>query len=102
MNLAGNPKMTELQQLLMKQDDKSAHHIVWVDFQGEVHITALSSDETPAMFETQNKNIKFRLETCVRGNGYVGPAAAKDLHWVEQLFEDLNDLWREDFKGYRG
>lgn len=32
--------------------------------------------------------------TPARGNGYVGPNAAKDMKWMAKLFSDLEHLCR--------
>lgn len=37
--------------------------------------------------------LAFRLETWAQGSGYVGPAAAEDENWVNQVLRDLQDNW---------
>lgn len=36
--------------------------------------------------------IAFRLETWIKGNGYVGPEAAKDDEWIERLYEGMKNI----------
>ncbi len=56
---------------------------------------------TAAGWSKANKaDIKFRYETVVRGNRYVGPEAAKDQAWVNRLFDDLQRDWKRDARGY--
>jgi hypothetical protein len=75
-------------------DDDAGHHIIWVARNGEVHIDRLPEQMTSAQFATKNKEvIKFRLETCDRGNGYTGLSAADDKQWVEMLFNGLISNW---------
>lgn len=101
MNLAKNPTIAELKQLIMNCDDMAAHHIVWVDHGGNVNITPLPEKFSPAGFQTANEDkIKFRLETLNRGNEYVGITAANDGLWVENLYKTLVNLWAQNFKGY--
>ena len=39
------------------------------------------------------KGLRFRLETWIRGNSYVGPQAAADPKWVAQVYQDLKENW---------
>jgi hypothetical protein len=39
------------------------------------------------------ENLAFRLETWVAGNGYVGPEAASDAHFVGRIEKALRDNW---------
>lgn len=102
MNLTRNPTRKELQALLAACDDTAAHHVAWVGYDGAVHIDPLPEDLTPVGFAELNKAaIKFRLETCERGNGYVGPNAAQDEKWVDRLFAALQDFWTKHAEGYQ-
>jgi hypothetical protein len=75
--------------------------MLWLDFQGSVHLTALPPDLTPVGFaEINSYTVKFRLETFTRGNGYVGTTAAKDKQWIGRLFTVLDNAWKLDEKGY--
>ncbi|MFP5234753.1 MAG: hypothetical protein ACLGSD_02535 [Acidobacteriota bacterium] len=101
MNLKSDPTPQQLMNLLAKQDDNAGHHVIWVGHDGEVHIDLLPRRLNPAGFSAENRSrIKFRLETCDRGNGYVGPSAATDSAWVDQLYGALLRLWEEDYEGY--
>lgn len=38
MNMANNPSRLQLTGLIASVDDEEAHHMLWLDFQGEVHL----------------------------------------------------------------
>ena len=44
--------------------------------------------------------VKFRFETCVAFNGYVGPKAASDKKYITDEYEDVIYGWRHGAKGY--
>lgn len=48
----------------------------------------------------QLEGLKFRLETWAAGSGCVGPAAAEDERWVQQVFKALRDNWPEPASDY--
>lgn len=101
MNLAKNPKPAELAALMTRCYDAGSSHILWVGFDGRVHLDPLPANLTPVGFQRRHeKEMKFRQETFQRGNDYVGPNAATDAAWVAKLFNELVYLWEKDFKGY--
>ncbi|MGD0096320.1 MAG: hypothetical protein ABSB60_07490 [Terracidiphilus sp.] len=103
MNLASNSTPQELASMLAKLNDKTAHHMIWVDYAGDVHIEALPRDMAPVTFSKENEaRIKFRFETLERGKGYVGPLAATDNLWVGHLYTSLVDCWKEGVEGFVG
>ncbi len=101
MNLRSGSSEEEFKQLLSNCNDDAGHHLLWVDNNGDVNITQLPKDLSPAGFETAHAaNIRFRLESFQKGNKYVGPSAAEDDKWVKKLFSKINELWQEGFQGY--
>lgn len=101
MNLTNFPNREQLKTILAQCNDQTADHICWVDKTGEVQFSPLPSHLTPNGFELANKDtMKFRLETFVQNNGYVGKKAAADEQWVERLYKALTKLWQDDFTGY--
>jgi len=101
VNLANNPNINDLKKLLAACDDAAANHVIWVDFGGKVHVTPVPAGLTPVGFEAAKKGeMKFRLETCGRGNDYVGEKAAASEKWTNELFKGLVRLWAEDYRGY--
>ena len=95
MNLTENPSPGELVGLLFKQDDKAGHPSIWVGYDGQVHIDRFSSG-----FDIHNPAIKFRLETCTKGNEYGGPVAASDEIWVKRVYTALLENWESGETGY--
>ncbi len=95
MNLTAKPSLTELASLLRKEDDNAGHHSIWVGYDGQVHIDQFSSG-----FDIHNPAIKFRLETCTKGNQYVGPVAAGDEIWVKRVYSALTENWESGETGY--
>ncbi len=53
--------------------------------------------------EVGNQNIediKFRLETNVAGNRYVGKIAAGDDDWVNRIYNVINENWPNPISTY--
>lgn len=101
MNLNSSPTKAQLRKLLRSCDDDEGAHILWVDRQGEVHITLLDEEATPAAWAgSMGDRIRFRYETYGAGNGYVGPDAAQDDSYVALLFRHLVEDWQEGAVGY--
>jgi hypothetical protein len=48
----------------------------------------------------QTEDLAFRLETWDRGNGYVGPDAAKDGEWVSRIYKAVQDNWPQPALSY--
>lgn len=100
MNLSANPTKRQLAELLAKCDDSAAHHILWVDHKGDVHITPLPDHMLPGDFAASNPDIKFRYETFHSGGDYTGPNAAADDIFIGDLFKALVRDWKEGLVGY--
>jgi hypothetical protein len=95
-----NASRSVLANLLSHCDDNAADHVLWVGHDGQVHLDALSRGVTANSFAALNEpDIKFRLDTFQRGEGYVGSAASKDQIWVNRLFVALDRLWTNDTNG---
>lgn len=101
MNMNQNPTITDLAAILKQCDDKSSHHIMWVDFAGNVQVSQVPEELSPIGFiQTLGDQVKFRYETWVRGNGYVGPEAATDQRFLEQELKYLKRDWDSNATGY--
>jgi hypothetical protein len=88
-----NPDIDALRKLIADADDTAGHHIVWLDLDGNVHVSLLV-DEFPIEWEKRNENrYKFRLESFAQGNGYVGPEAAKDERHLKAMMAQLKHGW---------
>ena len=90
-----------LAELLSSVDDELGHHVLWVGDDGVIHLD-LDPMIGPADYQRQLKaaGMKFRYETYVRGNGYVGAEAARDERWVAELHRDITRDWAAARKGY--
>jgi hypothetical protein len=88
-----HPTVDELRELISSCDDLSGHHVLWVAKNGDVYVSQIPRDKTPIGFEEANPNMQLRCETFVAGNEYVGPEAAKDDEWLNQLFQTLEEEW---------
>jgi hypothetical protein len=100
MNLNNNPTKHQLQALLQACDDTAGHHILWVDHFGEVQITLLDDDESPAQWSARMaKKVRFRFHSYAMSNSYVGESAAGDEDYVSSLFEQLVAGWRDGAPG---
>ncbi len=99
MNLSANPTKPQLAELLAKCDDKATPHILWVDHDGEVHITPLPLGVVPVDFG-ERPDLRFRYETFHTGHDYTGPDAAADVEFVDDLFTALVRDWKEGLTGY--
>jgi hypothetical protein len=94
MNLDNDPTIEQLQELTAKCDDQSAHHVMWVSESGDVFIDPIPPNGTPISFDESKPELKIRYETSERGNGYVGPAAAEDLAYMQRLLSLLTEKWQ--------
>jgi hypothetical protein len=92
MNLDNSPTEEQLRQLLAQCNDRASHHVLWVEKNGEVHVSAVS-ELSPGGFQQAQPGMQLRYETFEKGNEYVGVLAATDQEWVSQLFESLVKEW---------
>ena len=92
-------KTGDVCEVLFLGRDGDAHHVLWVCWNGHVNLTALGTGQGPTFLDGKPE-IKFRLETFGRGNGYVGVRATQDLEWVRKLEARIKRAWREDSVGY--
>jgi hypothetical protein len=101
LNLKKGFSKRGLKLLLSSVDDIEGHHVMWVDYAGNVHLTLLPDDLTPAGWEEKTEGkVQFRYATFNRGNGYAGYDAAKNDKYVDELYKDLTNDWKENRTGY--
>ena len=94
MNLNNNPTMDDLRDLLRPWDDRAAHHVLWADRTGEVHITPVEKKwPVPQPGPEVLDNTLVRFETFQAGNEYMGPDAAASDEWVTDAFNWLMRDW---------
>ena len=100
-NLAHGATVAGIAGLLAACDDEAAHHVIWVGSDGGVHVDPLPETMgSPEFEERLGKAFRFRRETCVAGNGYVGAEAAADVSYVKQLLGELQEAWDSGVVGY--
>lgn len=95
MNLNSAPTLAQLQVLTLQADDEAGNHILWVDKQGEVHLSLVPAHLSPNGFEDSQPTMCMRYETAGRGNGYVGPEAAKNTELMSRMLVSLNREWAD-------
>ena len=93
MNMNMNPTVGELRELIRECDDVAAHHVLWVAHNGDVHVSEVPKDRTPAGYQDDQPDMQLRFETFLAGNEYVGPEAAEDDGWINQMFGALTKEW---------
>jgi len=101
MNMNQDTTTADLADVLMRCNDNSGHHILWVDFNGNVHVSQVPENLTPLGWaESMSGKVKFRYETFIRGNEYVGAKAANDQSYLEELLKNLERDWANNAIGY--
>jgi hypothetical protein len=95
VNLNNNPTMDQLRTLLRPWDDRAAHHVLWVDRAGAVHVTEVEKKWRPIPQPGPDvlNNALVRFETFVAGNGSVGEEAAASDEWITDAFNWLMRDW---------
>lgn len=93
MNLNSSPTLAQMQALTSQADDEAGDHILWVDLDGDVHLSLLPEDLGPIGFESQQPTMRLRYETCGQGNGYVGSEAARDVALMNRQLKSLEKEW---------
>lgn len=93
MNMEQNPTGEELRELIRSCDDLAGHHVLWIAKNGDVHVSRLPKDAAPDSFDETQPDVQLRCETFVAGNEYVGPGAAEDNDWINELFATLTSKW---------
>ena len=95
MNLNNNPTKDELRELLRPWDDRAAHHVLWVDWAGEVHVTPMERKEwraPPPPPEVVERAAVY-FEPFWAGNGYVGSDGVANDEWMTDAFDWLLRVW---------
>ncbi len=101
LNLRRGFTKDELKQLLSSVDDADGHHVMWVDYLGNFYISRIPEELTPIGWaETIKDKLKFRYETLMQGNGYVGFESAADEGYVSETYNDLLRDWKAGSTGY--
>jgi hypothetical protein len=78
---------------LIASGNGARHNQLRVDCNGEAWLSEVVGG-------AQLDGLLFRLETWAAGSGCVGPAAAEDERWVQQVFKALQDNWPRPSSDY--
>jgi len=101
LNLAAGVNFEAFRDLIAAQNDDAGHHSLWVDRDGAIHLDIVPKHLSPAMYEGEIDNrMQFRYETFEQGLGYMGPGAAEDARFVEDLLHGLQRDWNARAAGY--
>jgi hypothetical protein len=92
MNLNNNPTMDQLRELFRRCDDRAGRHIAWVDHAGEVRIEPVPGGDVTGFIQG-HADLKMWLRVFEPGHDYVGPGAADDTGWVEDVYLALTREW---------
>ena len=93
MNMEKSPTIDELRGLIRACNDTADHHILWVAKNGDVRVSTVPKELTPAGVPQPASEMQLRYETFEAGNEYVGPDASGDDGWMTQLFESMVKEW---------
>lgn len=93
MNLNDNPTVDQLRDLLRPWNHRTAHHVLWVDRGGEVHVTPMEKKtrRPPPPPPEVLDNALVYFEPFWAGNGYVGPDVSDE--WVTDALDQLRHEW---------
>lgn len=100
MNMNSNPTIAQLAALMAVCNDEDHNHIIWVREDGEVFIEAQGEEHGGWDAWEESREMRFRCETCIRGNDYVGPVAANDQKYLKSELGWLIGHWNAGTKGY--
>ncbi len=93
MNLNDDPTRDQLRELLAGGDDLAGHHVLWVATNGDVRLTRVPATQWPGRVRDVSPDTQLRYETFEVGKEYVGPDAAADARYVDEVFDNLLRAW---------
>lgn len=91
---AAELSIQQVRSLVSNADDRQNNQ-VRVDDGGSVYVSRQA-----AIGNRELDGVRFKLETFVRGNDYVGPRAASDARHVSVLYEKITRAWHEGLRGH--
>lgn len=101
MNLETAPSVEDLADLLAACNDGAGDHLLWVDKNATVHIDFFPHGFDLLDWMRENSEaMQFRLDLCLRGNGYTGAQAAEHRDHLERTYQGLLGLWARRAKGH--
>lgn len=99
MNIRRGFDEHDLKLLIAAADEKKGPHILWVDLEGSVHLDPVPKGASK-LEQLRMPRMRFGFAPNAGGQTLVGPRAAKNVKWIEQLYSELIKAWREDRTGF--
>jgi hypothetical protein len=93
VNLNENPSLDELKEMFASCNDDAGHHVLWIDKFGEVNLSVIPKDLTPAAFQKETTQMQIRNEAFIQGSKYVGISASKDQGFMEKIYDNIRKNW---------
>jgi hypothetical protein len=92
--------LVDFRDLVASKQDDAGHHMLWVSKKGDVWLDVVPDSLAPNQYvEMRDGEMKFRFETFVAGNGYVGKQAAESSTLIN-LYEAVMRHWKRGSAGY--
>jgi hypothetical protein len=67
--------------------------VLWVDKLGEVNLSVIPKDLTPAAFQEETTQMQNRYEAFIQGSKYVSISASKDQAFMEKIYDSIRKNW---------
>ncbi len=94
MRFPSQAGMEDFKALIAAADDEGSHHVLSLAFDGQVHLTPVDRKVVPDVVWLQkNRESLYVFPPFARANDYVGPQAAANSAWMEDLYSGLVAEW---------
>lgn len=90
MNLTTPTTIGELRRLVAAADERAGAHMLWIDTEGEVHLSPVLSG---AVGTDAGAPARLRFTPLARGEAMVGPQAARDDRLIGELYFSILHHW---------
>lgn len=90
MNLTTPTTIGELRRLVAAADERAGAHMLWIDTEGEVHLSPVLSG---AAVTGAGAPARLRFTPLARGEAMVGPQAARDDRLIGELYFSILHHW---------
>lgn len=90
MNLTNPTTIGELRRLVAAADERAGAHMLWIDTEGEVHLSPVMSG---AAVTGAGAPARLRFTPFARGEAMVGPQAARDDRLIGELYFSILHHW---------
>ena len=101
MNLKEPITTEDVAALFASKSDTAGHHMLWVSKTGDVFLDQIPPHTAPVQYEQRiERRMKFRFETYMAENGYVGLEASKVKNDMDKIRASLVSNWKSGSQGY--